>query len=79
MTGAQAVLKAPVPVSLLPNTVSQKGSFVAWCTEQSCHSTTRIPGRRRERAKRGILKGAESLLKDTFAGILKLLQETNGR
>lgn len=70
MTGARAVLSAPVSVALLPNTFCQKGSFLAWRAEQSCRSTTRIQGRQREWAKRRIFKGAESLLKDTFAGIL---------
>lgn len=78
MTGAQAVLNAPVSAALLPNTFCQKGSFLAWCTERSCRSTTQIQGRHREWAKR-IFKGAESLFKDTFAGILKLFQKANGR
>lgn len=60
MTGAQAVLNAPVSMAFLPNIFCQKGSFLAWCAEQSCHSTTQIQGRKREWAKGKILKGAES-------------------
>ena len=60
MTGAQAVLKAPVSRALLPNILCQKGSFLAWHAEQSSCSTTQIQERQRVWAKRKILKAAES-------------------
>lgn len=47
MTCAQAVLNAPVSIALLPNTLSQKGSCLARCAEQSCWSSRDL-GRQRE-------------------------------
>lgn len=58
MPGAQAVLNAPVSMALLPNIFCQKGSFLAWCAEQSCGSTTQMEGRQREWAKRKNIKSS---------------------
>lgn len=44
MTGAQAVLNAPVSRAFLPNIFCQKGSFLAWCAEQRCCGTPESRG-----------------------------------
>lgn len=75
MTGAQAVLNAPVSVALLPNRFCWKGSFLAWCTAQSCHRTTQIWGSKGSGPREKYLKEL-NLLNDTFTPIFETLLES---
>lgn len=79
MPGAQAVLNAPVSMALLPNIFCQKGSFLAWCAERSCGSTTQMEGRQREWAKRKNIKSSWACLRTYLLRFLKLFRKAHGR
>lgn len=59
MTGAQAVLKAPVSIALLPNIFCQKGSFLAWCRVELLQYHT-DSGEAKRMGQEKNIKGAES-------------------